>query len=218
MLGISLFGTAYGIAGIGPIAVIALGHEIFIWFLFLPLLPVKRDGRQKLSVTVKGFFTSPVIIAIPASLILNAAGAKDLLNEMPVSGAVLESGRILSYLTVPLILIIVGSGIRKDKKGVGKALIVVIYRLALLVPLALLINKFFIHDFLKLDRIFETAMFSFLILPPPFIIPLFVKPDINPEEKSYLNNVLTIHALVSIIIYIVLFLIQMRDKLHNISG
>ena len=38
MLAISLFGAAYGLDKIGYIAVIDLGHEIFIWFVFMPLL------------------------------------------------------------------------------------------------------------------------------------------------------------------------------------
>ena len=38
MLGISLFGAAYGLEKIGYIAIVDLGHEIFIWFMFLPLL------------------------------------------------------------------------------------------------------------------------------------------------------------------------------------
>ena len=46
MLGVSLFGAAYGLQDIGYIAVVDLGHEIFIWFVFLPLLLIKRDGSQ----------------------------------------------------------------------------------------------------------------------------------------------------------------------------
>ena len=37
MLAISLFGAAYGLDKIGYIAIVDLGHEIFIWFVFLPL-------------------------------------------------------------------------------------------------------------------------------------------------------------------------------------
>ena len=47
MLGVSLFGAAYGLEQIGYIAVADLGHEIFIWFVFLPLLLIQRDGAQK---------------------------------------------------------------------------------------------------------------------------------------------------------------------------
>jgi len=210
MLGISLFGTAFGIEHIGPIAVTALGHEIFIWFLFLPLLLIKRDGKQNLAATAKSFITSPVIIAILASLGLNALGARDLLYELPLTGAILEAGRFLGYLTVPLVLIIIGYGIRFERGALGRAFGIVGYRLALLIPLALLVCRYFIRELLGLPPIFEIAMFSFLILPPPFIIPLFVRKNLGTEEHALINNTLTIHALVSIVVYIIYFVAIVR--------
>ncbi|MBN2508990.1 MAG: hypothetical protein JXB03_01895 [Spirochaetales bacterium] len=206
MLGISLFGTAYGIDGIGPIAVIALGHEVFIWFLFLPLLLHKRSDRLSMGTTLKAFATSPVIIAIVASLALNLLGARDALYELPLTGALMNAGRILGNLTVPLILIIVGYGISFDLKGVKAALPVVLYRFALLIPAALVINRFFIRDYLGLDRIYETALFSFLILPPPFIIPLYTKPGLDEGEQHRINNTLTLHTLCSIALFIGYFI------------
>ena len=44
MLGVSLFGSAYGLENIGYIAVADLGHELFIWFVFLALLLMTREG------------------------------------------------------------------------------------------------------------------------------------------------------------------------------
>jgi hypothetical protein len=210
MLGIGLFGTAFGIENIGPIAVTALGHEVFIWFLFLPLLLIKRDGRQNLAATAKSFITSPVILAILSSLLLNAVGARDRLYEWPITGAVLEAGRFLSYLTVPLVLIIIGHGIKFERRAVGAALGIVAYRLALLIPLALLACRYFVREWLGLPPVFEAALFSFLILPPPFITPLFVRKDLSTDEHAMINNTLTIHALVSILVYVVYFVVAGR--------
>jgi hypothetical protein len=47
-------------------------------------------------------------------------------------------------------------------------------------------------------------MFTLLILPPPFIIPLYMKPDL-PDEKRYVNNVLTVYTLVTILLFSVYF-------------
>jgi malate permease and related proteins len=207
MLGMGLFGTAFGIDHIGPIAVTALGHEIFIWFLFLPLLLVKRDGRQDIKKVAKSFFTSPVIIAIITSLILNALDAGKVLHTLPFTGAILEAAKFLSYLTVPLVLIIIGYGIKLEKKSLGKAFAIVGYRLCLLIPAALILGKVFIRGLLGLPAVFEIAFFSFLILPPPFIIPLFIKKDLPDQERSLINNTLTMHALFSIVVYIIYFVL-----------
>jgi len=77
MLGVSLFGSAYGLDAIGYIAVIDLGHELFIWFVFLAFLLVLRDGVQEPRMLIRAFLTSPVIIGILAGILLNVLGLRE---------------------------------------------------------------------------------------------------------------------------------------------
>lgn len=205
MLGISLFGSVYGLANIGYIAVVDLGHEIFIWFVFLPLLLMKRDGRQSLAGIGRSFVTSPVVIAILASLILNVLGAAGALHELPFTGALMATFQFLGSLTIPLILVIVGYGIKFERRSLKEALLVASIRLALLIPLALIVNRFVIRGLLQLDPFFEAAIFTLLILPPPFIVPLYARRDLKIAEKQYINNVLMVHTAISIAVYIIYF-------------
>lgn len=205
MLGVSLFGSAYGLEKIGTIAVVDLGHEIFIWFVFLPLLLMKRDGRQSLGGIGRSFITSPVVLAILASLALNLLGAAEALGTLPVTGAVMTTLGFLGNLTIPLILLIVGYGIQIDRHGLRTSLSLVGLRLALLIPLALLINVFVIRGLLQLDPYFEAAVFTLLILPPPFIVPLYARPNLPLAEIQTINNVLMLHTVISIALYIVYF-------------
>jgi predicted permease len=205
MLGISLFGAAYGIEKIGYIAVVDLGHEIFIWFVFLPLLLIKRDGAQNPKEIVKSFLSAPVVIAILAGILFNILGGQDWLYQLPVTGALMAAFEFLGHLTVPLILIIVGYGIKIDRTGLKDAITVVIIRLGILIPLALILNIFLIRGLLQLEPLFEIALFTLLVLPPPFIIPLYTRSDLDTEEKQYINNVLTLHTIISVTIFVVYF-------------
>lgn len=205
MLGISLFGSAYGLSKIGYIAIVDLGHEIFIWFVFLPLLLMKRDGGQSLAGIGRSFVSSPVVIAILASLILNVLGAAEILYELPVTGALMATFQFLGSLTIPLILVIVGYGIKFDRHGIKDSLLVVLIRLAILIPLALVVNRFVIRGLLQLDPFFEAAIFTLLILPPPFIVPLYARRDLKIAENQYINNVLMVHTVISITVYIIYF-------------
>jgi predicted permease len=204
MLGISLFGTAYGLKKIGYIAVVDLGHEIFIWFVFLALLLVRRDGISAPRQLMTAFFKSPVIVAILAGIALNVVGVRDLLHQLPVTGAVLATLQFLGNLTTPLILVIVGYGIRFDRQGSRDALIVIVTRLVILIPLALALNIFLIRGLLGLERAFEAALFTLFVLPPPFIVPLYMRQGMA-EERGYVNNVLTLHTVVSIAVFTVYF-------------
>ena len=205
MIGISLFGAAYGLEKIGYLAVIDLGQEVFIWFIFMPLLLIKRDGAQNPQAIVKAFISSPVVLSIIFSLGFNFLGAAELLTRLPVTGALLTTFDFLGKLTVPLILISVGYGIRIDRSKLGAAMQVVLVRLGLLIPLALVLNKTLIRGYLGLEPFFEKALFTLLVLPPPFILPLYLPDDLAQDEREYINNVLTIHSVVSIVVFLLYF-------------
>lgn len=207
MLGVSLFGSAYGLENIGYIAVIDLGHELFIWFIFLALLLMTRDGLQSPGQLVGSFFRSPVIVAILAGIALNLLGAEAFLYEQPVTGGLMATLGFLSALTIPLILIIVGYGIRLDRAGVREAALVIAIRLAILIPLALILNAVVIRGLLDLERPFEIALFTLMVMPPPFIIPLYMRQDM-PEEKRYVNNVLMLYTVFSLAIFSIFFVLN----------
>jgi malate permease and related proteins len=200
MLGVSLFGSAWGLDKIGYIAVIALGHEVFIWFVFLSFLLAKRDGAQSPGKLLKVFVRSPVIIAIFAGLVMNILVSKEALWGAPGVGAVMTALKFLAGMTIPLILLIVGHGIRFEEEGFGEAVRVALIRLCILIPTAFFLNAFFIRGLLGLGKPFEAALFTLLILPPPFIIPLYMRPD-AVHERRYVLNALTINTVLSLIAF-----------------
>ena len=206
MLGVSLYGTMYGIENIAQITVFDLGHEIFIWFVFLALLMRKReDGSQSPVQLAKSFVQSPVIVGILAGILLNLLGAENFLQNFALTKGVLSTFDLLANLTIPLILIVVGYGIKLNPSGLRDALPVVLLRLGVLVPLALVLNAVVTRRMLGLGEMSEAALFTLLILPPPFIIPLYIRSDLPDEEREYINNTLTLHTLASIAIYVIYF-------------
>lgn len=207
MLGVSLFGSAYGLENIGYIAVADLGHELFIWFVFLALLLMTREGHTGPAELVGSFFRSPVIIGILAGIGFNLLGAAEFLAEQPITGGILATLDFLSTLTIPLILIIVGYGIKLDRAGVREAALVIAIRLVILIPVALLFNAVIVRGLLDLERPFEIAIFTLFILPPPFIIPLYMRQDL-PDEKRYVNNVLMLYTVVSLAIFSIYFVLN----------
>jgi hypothetical protein len=204
MLGVSLFGSAYGLDQIGYIAVVDLGHELFIWSFFLALLVRKRDGLTQPASLLIAVFKSPVMIAILGGILFNLIGAREFLYEQPITGAVIDTLRFLSNLTIPLILLIVGYGIRLERRGVRKTALVIAIRLSLLIPLALLLNVVVINGLLNLASPFQAALFTLLILPPPFIVPLYMRAGLE-DERRYINNVLMLYTVFTILLFTIYF-------------
>jgi len=201
MLGISLYGAAYGLDHVGSFAIVDLGHEIFIWFVFLALLLAKRDGTRNSRALFASFIRSPVVVAIIAGIALNLAGARDVLYDAPIMGGVMNTLAFIGTLTVPLILLVVGYGIQLDREGIKEAATPVAVRAAILLPLALILPPLLMGRLLGTDAYAQAALFTLLILPPPFIIPLYMKPDAD-DERRYVNNVLSLYTVVSIVVFI----------------
>ena len=113
----------------------------------------------------------------------------------------------MSNLTIPLILIIVGYGIKFDRQGIRDAMLVIGVRLAIVLPLVMALNRFLIRGLLGLPAPFEAALFTLLVMPPPFIVPLYMRTDL-PDERRYVNNVLTLYSMVSIFLFAVYFILN----------
>ena len=201
MLGISLYGAAYGLDHVGSFAIVDLGHEIFIWFVFLALLLAKRDGTRDSRALFASFIRSPVVVAIIAGIALNLAGARDVLYDAPIMGGVMNTLAFIGTLTVPLILLVVGYGIQLDREGIKEAATPVAVRAVILLPLALILPPLLMGRLLGTDAYAQAALFTLLILPPPFIIPLYMKAGME-NERRYVNNVLSLYTLVSIVVFI----------------
>ena len=202
MIGVSLFGSVYGLDAVGYIAVVDLGHEFYIWFALAPLLIIKRDGAGNPGAVLGMIVKTPVILAILLGIGLNLAGVGPALPGLPVVGGVVRTLDFLSRLTIPLILIIVGWGIHFEREGLRDVVVLVALRTAILVPLALVLNRVLISGLLSLGPAYEAAFFTLLILPSPFIIPLFI-PAERAADRRFVNNVLTLHSLTSIAVFTV---------------
>lgn len=201
MLGFALFTAVYGAAKLPALGVLALGHELFIWFVFASLLRIEASDVVSVRATVRSLVTSPVIIAILAGLLLNFVGLGQWLTTTAIPAAFLGALSYLAALIVPLVLLIVGFGTRLSRTGLRQALPLVVTRLVVVVGLALALNTWLIHGLLGLDQSFQAALFTLMVMPPPFIVPLFI-PTSRRADAEYCNNVLSVYSLSSVVVFV----------------
>lgn len=201
MVGLALYTAAYGVAEVPTAAIVGLGHEFFIWFVYVTLLKRQSDGAVSLSETLLSFVKSPVIIAIAAGLLLNVLGWRGLLADNPVGGGVLRSLEYLAAVIVPLILLVVGYGTRLTRAGAKAAAPLVAARYVTTLALAVLLSEVVAGQWLGLGQPVRAAVFMLFILPPPFIVPIFL-PRERAVETTYANNVLSLYTVVSVVTFV----------------
>lgn len=205
MLGIPLFGTIYGLDNVKFMGVIDIGQELYVWFILLALLlKLKNDNQSSgFKNLFKSFISSPVIISIISALFINISGLNTNLGETVVYTSIINSLDLLASLTIPLILIAIGYEIDFKLDDISLSIKIVFFRLLLFIIFALVIGKYIFTDILSLTPMYSRALLSVLILPPPFILPLFIKKE-DLKQRLYINSTLSLHTLISIIIFVVL--------------
>ncbi len=199
MLGIPLFGAVYGLENVKYMGVVQIGQELYVWFILLGLIFSLRKEGSNYRQVLQSFISSPVIIAIILGIVVNLTGLNTLAGDSNLYKALMNSLDLIAGLTVPLILIIIGYEINFKTGNLRLPLKIIGLRLILFLVLALFINKYIFTNFLNLNKMYNIALMSMFILPPPFIIPLFIADD---EENKYIFNTLSLATLVSLAVYI----------------
>mgnify|MGYP001113633698 CR=1 FL=1 len=198
MLGFSLYGSVYGPENISYIGVLDLGQEIFVWFILTSILLSFQNTTINIKSSVKNFISSPVIIAIFLGIVLNICGLSDYLTKNIFLSGFISTLSMISQVTIPFILIIIGYQLNLHFSKLYLPLITIVCRICIMIILGILINSLVFNNLLHLERKFSIALFTLLILPPPFIIPLFMKYN-QTELDEYVGNTLSLGTIFTII-------------------
>ncbi len=192
-----------GEAHLGKIALIDLGQVVFVFTILMALMIKHRDGAAKGSDLLKKIISSPVILAIIAGLATSFI-APPHVQSSPIWDTLSEMIDLLAQLTVPpLIAITIGYGIHIKKELIGKSLKTILARRVLLTLFALLLNALVVDSLLGMDRMYQVALMTmFLTPPPPFVISIYMRSD-EKGESDYVDNTLSLDTLVSIVAVVI---------------
>lgn len=204
MMGTVFFAAAFGIEKMAYIAVIAFGHELFIWFVYLGLLKRREEPGGGLRASLSSFLRSPVIIGIFLGLCANLLSLENFFSSSTMGRGIMHSLDYLSALTIPLILIVIGYGIHFQMGGLKSAVRLLLVRMLVVLIPVLLIERLLFHGLLQLDPLYSAALYTFAVLPPPFILPLFINKA--PGTKALINNTLVLYSLFSLFAFSLLSL------------
>ncbi|NLW11196.1 MAG: hypothetical protein GX028_04175, partial [Clostridiaceae bacterium] len=155
---------------------------------------------------IKSFLKSPVILSIIFGIIAGLIGLPALLEGNAGGGAVLETLDLIGSLTMPLICLVIGFELRIDKTDIARPFFTALSRIILLIGLAFVINKLLIAGLLGLDRTYEVALYTLFMLPPPFVIPIYMSGR-KMQDKQLILNTISMHIILTLIAFMGLILI-----------
>lgn len=206
MLGFSLFGISFGNEGLQAIGILDLGQELYVWFVLTTLLTFMTRGKPRIGTIASSFFTSPVILAILAGMMLNALLPDGMLETLPGYTGIETALSMLAGLTIPLILIIIGYQLRFRLSGFTAPLSLLAARTVLLLGFAVLMERIVFPQLGNVPALLAPAMYTMAILPPPFIMPLFMD-GASGEEAEFVGTALSLGTLVTLSLFFVLLVV-----------
>jgi len=201
MVGYAIFIAAYGAENVPALALVDLGQVTFVFFVLMSLLISLRGERYTVAQLTRRLISSPVIIAIAAGMVFGLVTAHVSVKETALFQAASSLITLVGGLTVPLICIVIGYELEIDRSSLGLPLFTIAVRTVLLVGFAAAVNALLIRQLLDLPSIYERAVLTMFILPPPFVIPLFMD-QTDRENMRYVTNTLSMGTLASAGVFI----------------
>ena len=199
MLGYALFMLLYGADRISDFASIDLGQVLFVFTLYKILLGI--DGQEKISTRqlVTDMMKSPTVIAIIAGVLLGATGIYDMLAGPGISSMIDACTSFVSAPTSAIILLTIGYDLVLDHIPWAAVMKVTVVRIAIMVGLRVLAGVI-VHA-IGLGDSLDQALNVMLILPPPYVLPVFADDE---KQREYVSSSLSVMTLITIIGFIML--------------
>ena len=207
LLGIPLYGTVFGMENLANISILGVGHEFFIWFVYVTYMEMKFNNKGFSLEMVKGFIKSPLILMIVLGIVLNVTGYGRLMHENVVLKGVYATIQYIGNLATQCILMIVGFGLKFNTDHMKQSIKFVILRYIIVFTVGYAFKWIFLDGVSGLGKLFDYAYFTFLILPPPLSLSVFITKYGKEEYQDLVNNTVVLFTVISVSIYLLFVVI-----------
>lgn len=192
MLGYALFVLLFPSISVSQFAILDLGQTLFVFTLFKILL----SGKTDLKAIGKDMVHTPILWAVLAGVLIGATGLFGLMEKAGVSGVLTSATDFISAPTGMIILLTVGYDLVPKEIPWKRTAGLIALRLAVMAVIlgvTVLLNRTLLNGI-----IFEWAMVLMVILPPPYVIPVFAD---EPAERVQISSALSALTLLTMILF-----------------
>jgi predicted permease len=208
MLGYAIYGAVYGAENLYKFGIVDLGQVLFVFFILVPGLQRMVTGAQPLRSTLVSFAKTPVILAIVGGLLFRQVGLAAFFESRPLLDSLLATLSIVGSLTTPLVTLVIGYELVFRPGAMHKPVITAGVRLVIWVSAGLLFAWLVVGRILHLDTAFQAAVLTLVLLPGPFVIPMFMGDPSGADgavdegiEANYVVNTLTLGTIITLFAY-----------------
>ena len=195
MLGYALFALLFPDTSLSEFALPDIGQTLFVFTLYKILLAGKTDWTA----IGRDMVTTPILWAVAAGILIGVTGLYGKLEGWGLQSVFTGVTGFLSAPTGMIILLTIGYDLVLKEIPWKETAFFIVMRLgiaAVCYGISVALNRTILNGIL-----FEGAMLLMLILPPPYVIPVFAD---EPAERVRISSALSAMTLVTVILFAVL--------------
>lgn len=202
-LGYPLAAMLYGTAGTSDMAIIDVGHTVFLFMIAVPLLQSTDGSTPDFRGIVKNAFTSLTFDAMLIGILLGVTGISKQLAGSSIYGTYQS---IIDFITAPtgmLILITLGYDMSLNGELLKSVLFTSVTRIVVMGAFCAL-SALVIFRFIPFDRKYLVVLMLAYSLPASYGIPMFAKFKGHTDYVSTtisFSTVLTLIAFIGLTVY-----------------
>ena len=200
MLGYTLLALLAGAEQIRTFAVMDVGHSLAIFTIYIAMVKNVGGEKQTMKEALAGLCRTPVLIAVFAGLVLGVSGIGGWIGRT-AAGELIDT--VCTFIATPTgAMILVVIGFRMNFKNVSWGRI--LKAIGLRIGMQLLFFGAVFVIFRAIGGIFakDSALLTvgiMLILPPPYILPLYIRGE---DKKEFYSSALSVYTLLTILGFI----------------
>lgn len=203
-VGIILYEAVFGIEKLEHFSVFGIGHDLFIWFLFYPLIGIFFQGEKtSLKEVLSTLIRTPIMWGLIGGCIVGITGVYPLFQDNAITHSLFYSLERLSSITAPLILLFIGYSVEFIPRHLRSSLVYIGVRLVSFFFFGYMLKLLIIDRFIADSLYYEAAYFLLMLLPPVYIMPLLLEDYLEQDELIKLNNAIVMHSLITIIGFVI---------------
>lgn len=192
MLGYALFALLFPQESASKFAILDLGQTLFVFTLFKILL----SGKTDLKAIGRDMITTPILWTVFSGALLGATGLYRQLHNWNVGGILDAASSFVAAPTGMIILLTVGYDLILGDipwKKTGGLIAMRFAVMAVCFGILVLLNRTVLNGIL-----FEGAALLMVILPPPYVIPVFAD---EPAERTQIASALSAMTLLTMVLF-----------------
>lgn len=195
MLGYALFALLFPDTSLSEFALPDIGQTLFVFTLYKILLAGKTDWKA----IGRDMVTTPILWAVAAGILIGVTGLYGKLESWGLQSVFTGVTGFLSAPTGMIILLTIGYDLVLKEIPWKETAFFIAMRLGIAVVcygISVALNRTVLNGIL-----FEGAMLLMLILPPPYVIPVFAD---EPAERVRISSALSAMTLVTVVLFAVI--------------